>query len=126
MSTTGAMPVWLLRLSSCNRYLSVVAFLSVTATLVVYGWTVYSQELWSQGYRRLQNLQRHERQLKTTNATLSNKMAEEGEQPTTGLVSPNPEGTIFLTPAPDSPSPASSTTKPSQEKQQPIPSSLGY
>ena len=74
----------------------------MAATLIVYGWTVYSQELWSQSYRKLQNLQRHERQLNTTNATLTNKMAEEAEQPGTELVSPTSAGTIFLPPASNS------------------------
>ncbi|MDB9378853.1 hypothetical protein, partial [Nodularia sphaerocarpa] len=108
MSTSGAAPFWLLRLYTSHRYSSVVTFLLVTATLFVYGWTVYSQELWSQGYNRLQNLQLHERQLTTTNATLKNKMAEEAEQEAAGLVSPTPARTIFLRPA--SPSYSSNTT----------------
>jgi hypothetical protein len=76
MPSSGAAPVWLLRLYASHRYSSVVTFLLVASALVVYGWTVYSQELWGQGYRRLQNLQLYERQLTTTNATLKNKMAE--------------------------------------------------
>ncbi len=105
MSTSTSTPIWLLRLSMCHRYSSVVAFLFVAATLSVYGWTVYSQELWGKAYQRVQNLHRYERQLTTTNATLTNKLANEAEQPTTGLVSPNPEGTIFLTPASRRPHP---------------------
>ncbi|MBD6619168.1 hypothetical protein FNW02_25915 [Komarekiella sp. 'clone 1'] len=126
MPSSKSAPLWLLRLYTLHRYSSVVAFLFVAATLVVYGWTVYSQELWSQTYRRVQNLQRHERLLTTTNATLKNKMAEEAERPTAGLVSPTPEGTIFLSPAPQSPNPESSTTTPNSETQQQTLSPLGY
>jgi hypothetical protein len=128
MPGSGAAPLWLLRLYTSHRYSSVVAFLLVTATLFVYGWTVYSQELWSQGYNRLQNLQLHERQLTTTNASLKNKMAEEAEKETLKLVSPTPARTIFLpTPSPSH----SSHTKPSGtpsslEKLQNTPSPLGY
>jgi hypothetical protein len=127
MSTAGASPIWLLRLQSVYRYSSAAAFLVVAATLVVYGWTVYSQELWGQTYRTLQSLQRNERQLITTNATLTSKMAEEAEQPAAGLVSPNPGGTIFLPPVTSKqPKVQSSPIVPNAEIQPQTPSSLGY
>ncbi|BAY60983.1 hypothetical protein NIES22_10440 [Calothrix brevissima NIES-22] len=125
-SDRGNLPVWLLRFYTVHRYSSVVAFLLVAATLVVYGWTVYSQDVWSRGYRQLQNLQRHERQLTTTNAALTNKMAEEAEQPTAGLALPTPSRTIFLPPASHSPNSPPDQTTPNQEIQQPISSPLGY
>lgn len=126
MPNSKSAPLWLLRLYTLHRYSSVVAFLFVASTLMIYGWTVYSQELWSQAYRRVQNLQRHERLLTTTNATLINKMAEEAERPTAGLVSPTPEGTIFLSPVPQNPNPASSTATPNSKTQQQTLSPLGY
>jgi hypothetical protein len=126
MSTTASAPIWLLRLHSVYRYSSVATFLFVAATLVVYGWTVYYQELWSQNYRTLQSLQRHERQLTTTNAALIKKMAEEGEKPESGLISPNPGETIFLPSTSLSPNSASSTTIPNAEVQPQTSSPLGY
>ncbi|BAY09510.1 hypothetical protein [Calothrix sp. NIES-2098] len=126
IKSSGNLPVWLLRFYTFHRYSSVVTFLLVTATLVVYGWTVYSQEIWSQGYRRLQSLQRHERQLTTTNATLTNKMAEEAEQPTAGLVLPTPDRTIFLPPASYSPNSTPPKTTPDSEPPQQTTSPLGY
>ncbi|MBN4007020.1 hypothetical protein [Nostoc sp. LPT] len=126
MPNSGTAPLWLLRLYTFHRYSSVVAFLLVASTLTVYAWTVYSQEIWGQSYRRLQNLQRHERLLTTTNATLKNKMANEAEQPTAGLVSPTPEGVIFLPPASQSPKPALPNTTPNSETQPQTLSPLGY
>jgi hypothetical protein len=128
MSTSGAAPSWLLRLYTSHRYASIVTFFLVATTLVVYGWTVYSQELWSQGYRRLQSLQLHERHLITTNATLKNKMADEAEKQASGLVSPTPARTIFLPSAsPDhSPHSTPSSTTPNPPTQQQTPSPLGY
>ncbi|AFY51127.1 hypothetical protein Nos7524_5410 [Nostoc sp. PCC 7524] len=124
--TSKAMPLWLMRLYTLHRHSSLVAFLLVAASLAVYGLTVYTQELWGQGYRRLQNLQRYERQITTTNATLTNKMAEEAELPATGLVSPTPSNTIFLSPSP----PNSDVLSPSPETESPVQSStsspLGY
>jgi len=124
-SASGFTPAWLLRLYAFNRYSSVTAFLFVVVTLIVYGGTVYYQEIWGQGYRQLQGLQRRERELATANATLTSKMAEEAEQPIAGLVSPTPAGTIFLLRADHSPHQRSSTTATNSEQQQtPLP--LGY
>lgn len=125
ISDTGTIPVWLLRLYKVNRYSSVLAFVLVVATLMVYGWTVYSQELWSQSYRKLKNLQRHERQLNTANATLTSKMAQEAEQPGTEMVSPTSEGTIFLPPTSNNyPKSSFSTSQPELQPEPPSP--LGY
>ncbi|BAZ84414.1 hypothetical protein [Dolichospermum compactum] len=125
MSNTPIMPEWLLRIYIVNRYSSILAFLLVVATLVVYGWTVYSQELWSDSYRKLQSLQRHERQLNTANATLTSKMAQEAEQPGTELVSPTSKGTIFLPPTSNNyPQSSSSTSQPEPQPEPPSP--LGY
>jgi hypothetical protein len=125
MNDTSIMPVWLLRMYILNRYSSILVFLLVAATLIVYGWTVYSQELWSDSYRKLQSLQRHERQLNTANATLTSKMAQEAEKPGTELVSPTSEGTIFL-PATSNNYPKSSFSTSQPESQPEPPSPLGY
>ena len=128
MATSGATPFWLLRLYTSHRYSSIVTFLLVAATLFIYGWTVYSQQMWSQGYNKLQNLQFQERELTTTNATLKNKMAEEAELEAAGLVSPTPARTIFLPTA--SPTYSSNTTpvstQPNMETLQNTSSPLGY
>ena len=101
-----SLPLWLLRWQKFQRYSSIAAFLLVMANLTVYGWTVYAQQLWSQNSRKLQELQRQERQITTTNETIKNKMAKEAEKPTAGLVAPTPGRTIFV-------SPTSSDQKPS-------------
>ena len=125
MNDTSIMPVWLLRMYMLNRYSSILVFLLVAATLIVYGWTVYSQELWSDSYHKLQSLQRHERQLNTANATLTSKMAQEAEQPGTELVSPTSKGTIFLPPTSNNyPKSSFSTSQPESQPEPPSP--LGY
>ncbi|MCX7596207.1 MAG: hypothetical protein N2235_21100 [Fischerella sp.] len=110
-------PLWLLRLYALHRHSVIVTFLLVTTTLIVYGWTVYSQQLWSQGYRKLQNLQRYERQLTTANEVLKNKMAQEAQKPAAGLVSPSPANTIFLPPAPKNSISTPSTSEPESNTQ---------
>ncbi|MBE9237447.1 hypothetical protein IQ227_15775 [Anabaena aphanizomenioides LEGE 00250] len=126
MSTAASTPIWLLRLHAVYRYSSAATFVSVAATLVVYGLTVYSQELWSQYYRTLQSLQRHERQLNTINAALIKKMAEEGEKAEAGLRLPTPGETIFLPPTSPSPKSASSSIIPNSQVQSQTSSLLGY
>ncbi|ACB52793.1 conserved hypothetical protein [Crocosphaera subtropica ATCC 51142] len=71
----------------------------VAITLGVYGWTVYAPTLWSQEFSKLKTLQRNERQLAATNESLKHKMAEQAEQPASGLTPPNPYQSIFLAPA---------------------------
>ncbi|MEO1377811.1 MAG: hypothetical protein AAFW70_26745, partial [Cyanobacteria bacterium J06635_10] len=96
MPDGSKVPMWLMRWNSFHRKTSIVTFLLVGATLIVYGWTVYSQHLWSRSYKKLQELQRNERQLTKHDETLKNKMAQEAEKPRYGLVSPTPANTIFL------------------------------
>jgi Na+(H+)/acetate symporter ActP len=126
MPNSVAVPIWLMRFYTLQRYSSVTTFLLVATTLIVYGLTVYSQELWGQNYRRLQNLQRQERQLTTTNATLTNKMAEDAEKSTAGLDLPTPARTIFLPPADQTPNSIIPSKTPNSETPQPTSPSLGY
>ncbi|MDF5716915.1 MAG: hypothetical protein PUP93_24365 [Rhizonema sp. NSF051] len=122
---SGKIPEWLLRWQGIHLYSSAIAFLLVSTALVVYGWTVYSQQLWSQSYRQLQNLQRQERELKTKNEVLKNKIAQEASQPSAKLVSPTPATMIFMNPAPIDSNPTPPTTKPTETQQQSV-NPLGY
>ncbi|MGB3755015.1 MAG: hypothetical protein WBA07_01390 [Rivularia sp. (in: cyanobacteria)] len=96
MPDGSKVPVWLMRWNRLHRHSAALTFLLVSATLVVYGWTVYSQHLWSSSYKQLQELQRDERQLTKHDEALKNRMAQEAEKPHSGLVSPTPANTIFL------------------------------
>ena len=96
MPNGSKIPLWLMRWNSFYRHTSVITFLLVSATLIVYGWTVYSQHLWSKSYKKLQDLQRDERQLTKHDEALKNRMAQEAQKPYSGLVSPTPANTIFL------------------------------
>lgn len=96
-------PLWLLRLCALQRRFCVVTFLLMAGMLTVYAWTAYSQQRWSQAYRKLETLQRQERQLTATSEVLKNYMALQAEQPATGLVPPDPATAIFIVPAPQRP-----------------------
>ncbi len=126
MPSSGNFPSWLLRLYAIHRHSSVAVFLLVTVTLVVYGWTVYSQQLWSQAYRKLQELQHHERQLTTINGELKEKMAQDAQRPAAGLVSPTPTGTIFLPRSPVGLNQLYPNTTSNSEIQQQTANPVGY
>jgi hypothetical protein len=128
LNKQGTTPVWLLRLYAMHRHSGILAFVLVATTLVIYGWTVYSQQHWSQSYRKLQTLQRDERQLTTTIEVLKNKMAQEAQTPAAGLVSPSPAGAIFLPPASEDANSSPSTTTPESnfQPQQQNSAPIGY
>jgi len=107
-----------------QRRSSVATFLLVVATLIIYGWTVYSQQMWSQSYRKLLTLQRDERQLTTTNEVLKNNMAQQAEDQAMGLIPPNPATTIFLSSAQERSTAAVPASKRAETQQNRIP--LGY
>lgn len=110
LPSSQSAPLWFNLLVGLQRGSSVVTFLLIAAVLVVYGWTVYSQQLWSQEYRKLENLQRQERQLTAKNEILKNQLAQQAERPEAGLVPHTPKDTIFLEPAPQRPETALSPT----------------
>ncbi len=90
------LPVWFLHLSLWQRRASIATLLLIAGTLITYSSTVYLQQQWSRQFRKLENLQRQERQLTATNEGLKNQLASEAEQPSTDLVPPNPADAIIL------------------------------
>jgi hypothetical protein len=96
-------PLWLLRLSLLQRCSNALILCLVAVVLGLYSGTVYSQRAWNRAYRQLESLQRQERQLTTANEVLKNKIAQQAEQPETGLSPADPTQAIFLKPAPQRP-----------------------
>jgi len=118
------LPLWLRGLFALQQGSTLVTILLVVAGLGVYGWTVYTQQRWSDAYRQLERLQKRERQFLTTNEVLKSQLAEQAESPGVGLVPPDPNSTIFLSPAPLRPA-AAPEVAPSPDT--PIPARpLGY
>lgn len=93
-------PLWLLRLSFLHRCSNALIFFLIAVVLGLYSGSVYSQRAWTQEHDNLENLQRQERQLTTANEVLKNKIAQQAEQPETGLFPADPTKAIFLKPAP--------------------------
>ncbi|MBD2138635.1 hypothetical protein H6F32_13790 [Anabaena sp. FACHB-1237] len=126
MNNSGILPIWLIKLYQANHYSSILTLVLVLCTLTVYSLTVYSQQLWSGNYKRLRNLQRHERQLNTANATLTSKIVEDGEKPKAGMVTASPEGAIFINPMPENSSKSSPSNQSNVMTENKTPTPLGY
>ena len=117
-------PSWLKLLLVLQRTSSAFTFVLVIGLLVVYGWTVYTQQRWGKAYSRMETLQKQERQLMAANEVIKNQMAKQAETPDSGLVLPEPGNTIFLAPAPQRPPVTPEVNLPPP---QPIPARpLGY
>lgn len=104
-------PTWLRTIAFLQRSSDLVTFLLVIVTLTVYSWTVYTQQHWAKEYRKLETLQRNERNLTTANETIKDQLAQQAEKPATGFVIPDQSNTIVLQPAPQRSLPIDPTPK---------------
>lgn len=82
---------------------SAIACALVGAVLLAYASTVYIQQQWSEEYRKLETLQREMRNLTAADAIMKDNLAQQAEQPDTGLVMPTPDNNIYLSPTPSQP-----------------------
>ncbi|VXD13858.1 conserved hypothetical protein [Planktothrix serta PCC 8927] len=92
-------PLWLSSMMVLQRVSSVFTSLIIGSTLTVYGLTVYRESSWTQEYPRLEQLRLQEQQLRATQEVLKNQIAIAADEPTTGLVVPQPSDMIYVEPA---------------------------
>jgi hypothetical protein len=117
------LPAWLQTLIRFQRLSSAMTLGLMGLALAVYGWTVYTQQRWGEGYRKLEALEKQEQQMTATNEILKNQMARQAESQA-GLISPDPSSLIFTVPAPPRAPIQPDVTSPTD---QPIPNRpLGY
>jgi hypothetical protein len=122
-------PAWLRSLLQVQRASSVVVMLILGGALSIYGLTVYSEQRWSQEYQKLENLRLREQQLSAASEVLKHQLAQDAENPETGLTSQKPGEMIFLPPVPVGRSPQSATIpspEPSLKRQGVVETPLGY
>jgi hypothetical protein len=100
LPTTRPLPNWLRLLIQAQRGSLAVTFVLVVVALVVYGGTVYTQQLWSKEYRKLKTMQRSERQMLAASEVLKNQIIQQAESPNSGLVAKSPQHTLVLESAP--------------------------
>jgi hypothetical protein len=99
LPTQRALPLWLRVLRLMQHSSTAIAAVLVLAMLVVYGSTVYTQQLWSKEYRKLKTSQRNERQLVSASEALKTQAAQQAERPGAGLVPQTPADLLFVQPS---------------------------
>lgn len=109
-----AKPLWLRSLQGLHRTSVAVTFLLLSATLTVYGFSVYEQQRWSEEYQKLEALRRSEQQLHAVNEVLKHQIATAAENPDSGLAPQHPEDMIFLQPSPERPAPPAAESAPNR------------
>jgi hypothetical protein len=100
LPSPDAPPKWLRSLIKLQQASLIATFTLSGLTLVIYAWTVYSQQLWGKEFDHLAKLRRDERQLGANSAMLQNQIANQATRPGTTLVPRTPDSMIFLKPAP--------------------------
>ncbi len=121
--TRVARPLWLRYLLLGQRLSTPLTLVLIAGVSMIYGWMVYTQQAWSRSYSELEQLQRQERQLLSTDEVLKHQLAEQATQPESGLALPNLDNTLFLpAPAPQPPVNAAPDAAPSAPAVEP----LGY
>ena len=105
------------------RGTSTLTFCSIAAALTVYGWTVYAPKSWSEEFRKLETLQRHERDLTATNERLKSQLARQAEK--SGLAKPHPAQSLFI-PIADVPAKPTSASTPIPTNPSHLASPLAY
>jgi hypothetical protein len=122
-----ARPLWLRYLLLGQRLSTPLTLVLIAGVSVIYGWMVYTQQAWSRSYSELEQLQRQERQLLSTDEVLKHQLAEQATQPESGLALPNLNNTLFLpAPAPQPPVNTAPDVAPPAPPSAPAVEPLGY
>jgi hypothetical protein len=121
----NSVPAWLRSLLTVQQGAKILFSGIFGLSLIVYTYTVYTQNLWKQQHGQLTRLQNQERQQGVMNENLKHQMAVAAEHPLNGLENPDPQKIIFITGAPQRPIKSPSATSSSQPESESKPP-LGY
>ncbi|MBF2058202.1 MAG: hypothetical protein IGQ45_13560 [Cyanobacterium sp. T60_A2020_053] len=91
------LPWWLKIYSILSHSSSWLTVIIVLIAGSIYGLTVYAPQQWTSKYNELEDLRRRERQFTLADEIFKNKLAQEAENPKSGLVNPeNSQPPLFL------------------------------
>jgi hypothetical protein len=103
LSTAHATPSWLKLLIITQRSSTTIVALLVAAVLGVYGWTVFSQQLWGQQYQKKVELEKAQRDYSAANEAIKDHSSRVAESPESRLRLPQPTTNLFLPAMPPRP-----------------------
>ncbi len=94
------LPLWLRLLVSTQKLSIAMTVILTVSVFAIYGWTVYAQDKWNQQYKKLEQLNRQERQLTTAAGAFENNAVRAVQKSPGQLVRESPEQSIFIQAAP--------------------------
>lgn len=112
LPTAKPVPGWLRVMAIAQGIMIPLTCVMLGATAFVYGWTVYTQQRWSQNYDRMEALLQREQQLLAADEVFKNELAQQAMSADNALVTSDLNTTLFLeapppvTPRPEAPSEA--------------------
>ncbi len=89
-------PVWLRSLLTIERGAAILFGSVFGLSIIAYGYTVHTQNLWKQQYGQLNRIQVQERQKVVMDANLKHQMATAAEVDTTQFEAPDPKKLSFI------------------------------
>jgi hypothetical protein len=96
-------PAWLQSLLNLQKGAQVIFAVVLGTIPIVYGYTVYTQDLWKSQHGQLNRLKAREQQQIVVNENLKYQAAETAEHSKSGFVAPTPDRMVFVSPAPARP-----------------------
>lgn len=78
---------------------SVITLSAIAGSLVMYGLTFYTQQMWNRQYQQLQELQHYERNVTSINEALKDEIAEQGNTNGEAFIPLTPDYNLYLEPA---------------------------
>lgn len=90
-------PPWLQSILKVQQGAKIVFVTIVGSIPFVYGYTVYTQDLWKTQYGHLNRLHVRGQQQLVMTENLKYQAAQAGDRPQSGLVAPTPDRMVFVT-----------------------------
>lgn len=97
------LPPWLQSILKVQQGAKIVFVAVVGSIPFVYGYTVYTQDLWKTQYGQLNRLHVRGQQQLVMTENLKQQAAQAGDKPNSGLVAPTPDRMVFITEEPSRP-----------------------
>ncbi|WP_309739412.1 hypothetical protein [Chamaesiphon sp. OTE_20_metabat_361] len=109
-------PAWLTSLLAVQKGAAIVFCSVLGLSVIVYGHTARTQDTWKAQHKQLKRFQTQEHQQAVIAENIKQDLAQQAQQPESGLVDPSPKQMVFITGAPQRPikapaSPASAAPK---------------
>ena len=99
----SAAPDWLTSLLAIQKGAAIVFCGVLGLSVVVYGYTARTQDAWKAQHKQLKRFQAQEHQQAVMAENIKQNLAQQAQQPESGLVDPSPQRMVFIPSAPQRP-----------------------